>query len=135
MSVFCTRADASDNLDVCDVAEVVGVVDGEPLLEAPDGPHVIPLWVKTRDFCGALPPMERPRCMTTPDGRWFGMEKPQCRLCVAASLTPDTDGAEFTSVKRYGARGDGVFDDTAALQAALSEQAGKSVVYGALALR
>ncbi|KAK0708067.1 pectate lyase superfamily protein-domain-containing protein [Lasiosphaeris hirsuta] len=63
-----------------------------------------------REGSGAVTPNPRPASLVGSDGRYYARSKPQYESLPASS---------FVSVRAAGARGDGVADDTAALQSAI----------------
>lgn len=69
---------------------------------------------------GERPAPSKPAGLLDSNGHIFTRSKPQYR---------DVPASKFISVKRHGARGDGVTDDTAAIQAAFNAAAADEVVF------
>ena len=67
-------------------------------------------------YLGDMTPPERPACLVDEHGRWFGREKPSYATW-----------SDVVNIQKYGAKGDGMSDDTAAMQAMLNENVGRVV--------
>lgn len=127
-----------DNMYVQDVQSIVAGPSRTWLAPASNDDHVA-FWVKTPAvvpacktalprittpegpvLAGACAAPPRPACLVDDRGFWFGQEKPWfARLC----------GDNIVSLRSLGAQGDGVADDTQAMQAVLDQHRG-SLIYG-----
>ena len=76
------------------------------LRHTPDGPI----------YMGHISPPVRPQCLTNKKGHWFGREKPSYETWH-----------NLVNVQKYGAKGDGVSDDTKAIQVVLDEAIGQVI--------
>ncbi|KAH0556494.1 hypothetical protein GP486_005605, partial [Trichoglossum hirsutum] len=71
-------------------------------------------------FQGPLTPPSKPASLLNAEGLVYERSRPQYQ---------DLDDSHFTSVKSHGAKGDGVTDDTAAIQAVVNAANSDEVVY------
>lgn len=67
-------------------------------------------------YIGHMTPPERPACLVDEHGRWFGQEKPSY-----------VSWSDVVNIQKYGAKGNGVSDDTKAMQTVLNKYAGHVV--------
>ncbi|KFY94736.1 hypothetical protein V500_03084 [Pseudogymnoascus sp. VKM F-4518 (FW-2643)] len=85
-------------------------------------------WVQGRAYSaaggsavqGTQSPVSKPSALLDDSGNIFTKSKPQYE---------NVDASKFVSVKSKGAKGDGVTDDTAAIQAAFNSVSGDQIVY------
>ncbi|KAJ3179215.1 hypothetical protein HDU85_004904 [Gaertneriomyces sp. JEL0708] len=104
-----------DNVDFTSCATAVQSNGGAPLLS---GGSIVKSWGQGRVYTGSsgkrmqgpIPALLRPLSLTNPSGAIFERSKPQYENIPASA---------FVSVKSHGAKGDGVTDDTAAIQRAM----------------
>ncbi|RCI16482.1 hypothetical protein L249_1734 [Ophiocordyceps polyrhachis-furcata BCC 54312] len=88
----------------------------------------IAFWAQGRSYVGdkgesvqgPMPAAVRPRALTDDNGRLFTRKRPQYNMVPAS---------KFVSVKSAGAKGDGVTDDTQAIQAAFENIGQDEIVY------
>lgn len=118
-----------ENLSISNVPTVVGTVGGATLLGGTTGSTTIAGWARGPSYTatshtriqGSITPATRPGVLTTSNGAFYSRSKPQYEAYPASS---------FVSVRSFGAKGDGVTDDTAAVSIAItSALASGSIVY------
>lgn len=124
-------------LDHVRVSHVQSIVHGpyQSLLSPRDSNDLVKYWLKapaslvtaptalrrqeTLDgpiYVGDMIPPERPACLVDEHGRWFGREKPSYATW-----------SDVVNIQQYGVKGDGMSDDTVAMQSLLNENVGRVV--------
>ncbi|KAF8900737.1 exo-beta-1,3-glucanase [Gymnopilus junonius] len=122
-----------NNAKLINVPIAVGVLDGPVVLSGTIPPvpfKIIESWAQgnvyegsdaqARFVQGVLPPPQRPLSLLGPDGRIVSHGHPQYE---------DYDVNDFVSARDYGAVGDGVTDDTEALQALFSQFSSSKIIF------
>ncbi|CCA67681.1 probable glucan 1,3-beta-glucosidase [Serendipita indica DSM 11827] len=119
-----------ENAKLTNVPIAVGVQSGATVLAGSTGTMTIAAWAQGNIYSGAQPvpnyvqsnitPPAKPASLLDSSGKIFGVGRPQYENYAAS---------QFVSVKAHGAKGDGVTDDTAALQSIFDTYAGCKIIF------
>ncbi|KAG8819818.1 hypothetical protein FRC19_009502 [Serendipita sp. 401] len=119
-----------DNAKLSNVPIAVGVLNGATVLPGSTGSMTIASWAQGNIYSGSgatpqyvrsnITPAAKPASLLDPSGKIYGSGRPQYETFAVS---------DFISVKANGAVGNGIVDDTQALQAIFDQYSGCKVIF------